>query len=463
MKVMEDLPNKRSCFIMSKINPASAIPPAYATQAKSTNASTAASFKEKPAYIVEIESLYQSVNLSKYAKNQVPLSKDTSENALELFRQKYLEHVDELSAVAPEEIDQSDLIIGTINGDDINIGNFHFIRGMLDRGCIPNQEDEIKKNWDKYLLVEENIAKGGKKAMLEYNLMFAGTAAYATVQVTDGYATKFIEKEIYTQDQYNKIKIFATDLQNKSGVFVSPSFDWKNATGSEIKYSYMGALCSIGVDKLDFMESHREADEIWTQLAQGAYKNNRELLQALHDGGYEDTAKDYAKRIQISENNATETVYDHFTLDTDFKKENGALWDVTIGYQYKGPVNRQTFKDLQLKYFGSDDASVTYTSEQLKEAFTNGKTEAKTLNTHPFLDLRDAAESTLERKKKQLTTLKKQLAALDKEIQEIRATKLPEESKTEKIGKFEQQKQPIQTRINDVLQSIMDDLLKNAQ
>ena len=129
--------------------------------------------------------------------------------------------------------------------------------------------------------MEENIAKGGKKAMLEYNLMFAGTAAYATVQVTDGYATKFIEKEIYTQDQYNKIKIFATDLQNKSGVFVSPSFDWKNATGSEIKYSYMGALCSIGVDKLDFMESHREADEIWTQLAQGAYKNNRELLLSL--------------------------------------------------------------------------------------------------------------------------------------------------------------------------------------
>ena len=147
MKVMEDLPNKRSCFIMAKINPASAIPPAYATQAKSTNAGIASSpFKEKPAYIVEIESLYQSENLSKDAKNQVSLTKDTSENALELFRQKYLEHVDELSAVAPEEIDQSDLIIGTINGDDINIGNFHFIRGMLDRGCIPNQEDEIKKN-----------------------------------------------------------------------------------------------------------------------------------------------------------------------------------------------------------------------------------------------------------------------------------------------------------------------------
>ena len=147
MKVMEDLPNKRSCFIMSKINPASAIPPAYATQAKSSNASIASSpFKEKPAYIVEIESLYQSENLSKDAKNQVSLTKDTSENALELFRQKYLEHVDELSAVAPEEIDQSDLIIGTINGDDINIGNFHFIRGMLDQGCIPNQEDEIKKN-----------------------------------------------------------------------------------------------------------------------------------------------------------------------------------------------------------------------------------------------------------------------------------------------------------------------------
>ena len=447
---------------MSKINPASAIPPAYATQATSTNASTAASFKEKPAYIVEIESLYQSENLSKDAKNQVSLSKDTSENALELFRQKYLEHLDELSAVAPEEIDQSDLIIGTINGDDINIGNFHFIRGMLDRGCIPNQEDEIKKNWDKYLLVEENIAKGGKKAMLEYNLMFAGTAAYANAQVTDGYAKDFIEKGIYTQAQYDKIKNFATDLQNKAGVFVSPNFDWENATGSQIKSSYMGALCTIGVNKLDFMANHREADEIWTQLAQGAYKNNRELLQALHDGGYDDTAKAYAKQLHITEDSATETFDDQFTLDTDFKKENGALWDVTVGYQYQGPTNRQAFKDLQTKYFGSADVNVTYTPEQLKEAYANGKTEAKTLNTHPFLEMKDE-ESSLERKKKQLAALKKQLAALDKEIQEVRDTKLSEEKKADSINKFEQQKQPIQTRINDVLNSIMDEIMKNAQ
>ena len=448
---------------MSKINPASAIPPAYATQAKSSNASIASSpFKEKPAYIVEIESLYQSENLSKDAKNQVSLTKDTSENALELFRQKYLEHLNELSAVAPEEIDQSDLIIGTINGDDINIGNFHFIRGMLDRGCIPNQEDEIKKNWDKYLLVEENIAKGGKKAMLEYNLMFAGTAAYANAQVTDGYAKDFIEKGIYTQAQYDKIKNFATDLQNKAGVFVSPNFDWENATGSQIKSSYMGALCTIGVNKLDFMANHREADEIWTQLAQGAYKNNRELLQALHDGGYDDTAKAYAKQLHITEDSATETFDDQFTLDTDFKKENGALWDVTVGYQYQGPTNRQAFKDLQTKYFGSADVNVTYTPEQLKEAYANGKTEAKTLNTHPFLEMKDE-ESSLERKKKQLAALKKQLAALDKEIQEVRDTKLSEEKKADSINKFEQQKQPIQTRINDVLNSIMDEIMKNAQ
>ncbi len=310
--------------------------------------------------------------------------------------------------------------------------------------------------------MEENIAKGGKKAMLEYNLMFAGTAAYANAQVTDGYAKDFIEKGIYTQAQYDKIKNFATDLQNKAGVFVSPNFDWENATGSQIKSSYMGALCTIGVNKLDFMANHREADEIWTQLAQGAYKNNRELLQALHDGGYDDTAKAYAKQLHITEDSATETFDDQFTLDTDFKKENGALWDVTVGYQYQGPTNRQAFKDLQTKYFGSADVNVTYTPEQLKEAYANGKTEAKTLNTHPFLEMKDE-ESSLERKKKQLAALKKQLAALDKEIQEVRDTKLSEEKKADSINKFEQQKQPIQTRINDVLNSIMDEIMKNAQ
>ena len=52
---------------------------------------------------------------------------------------------------------------------------------------------------------------------------------------------------------------------------------------------------------------------------------------------------------------------------------------------------------------------------------------------------------------------------MNKEIQEIRDTKLPEEKKTDSVNKLEKQKQPIQSRINDILNSIMDELMKNAQ
>ena len=467
MKVMEDLPNKRSCFIMSKINPASAIPPAYATQAKSTNASTAASFKEKPAYIVEIESLYQSVNLSKYAKNQVPLSKDTSENALELFRQKYLEHVDELSSSATDPdsfIIPKRIVTGLVDGDYFNILEFKSTRQMVERGCYPpDQAAEIMKEWDKYYHVEENIAKGGKKAMLEYNLMFAGTTTYANEKITDMYANQFIEEGIYTQAQYDKIKNFSSYLQNESGVFISPDFQHDDANGTDIKYSYMGTLCSIGVQSLEVMADHREADEIWIQLAQGTYKNDNEMLQALRDNGYNNAADAYINKIvEISDHRATAEHLTQFAFNTNFKKQNGALWDVTVGYQFDGILDQQAFKDLRLKYFGSDDITVTYTSEQLKTAYEAGKKEEASLNTHPFLEMKDE-ESSLERKKKQLAALKKQLAALDKEIQEVRDTKLSEEKKADSINKFEQQKQPIQTRINDVLNSIMDEIMKNAQ
>ena len=428
---------------------------------------TTASFKEKPAYIVEIESLYQRENLSRDAKTQVSLTKDTSEDALELFRQKYLEHVDELSASATDPdsfIIPERIVMGLVDGDYSNILEFKSTRQMVDRGCYPpDQADEIMKEWDKYYHIEENIAKGGKKAMLEYNLMFAGTTTYANEKLTDMYANKFIEEGIYTQEQYNKTRNFASYLQNESGVFVSPDFQSDDANGTKIKYSYMGTLCSIGVQSLEVMADHREADEIWVQLAQGAYKNNNEMLQALRDYGYSDVADAYINKIvEISDHRATAEDLTQFAFNTDFKKQNGALWDVTIGYQSDGILNFQAFKDLQMKYFNSDDVNVTYTSEQLKTAYESGKKEEASLNKTFACDLKDD-ESSIERKKKQIAALKKQIAALNKEIQEIRDTKLPEEKKTDSVNKLEKQKQPIQSRINDILNSIMDELMKNAQ
>lgn len=395
--------------------------------------------KETPAYIVELQERYQSA----FKSEGVSLTEDTAEDALERFRQKFLESLEKSQASAPEQLDTSKLQM-TLSPADY-CSKFLIIRSAVDGGlCTDAQREAVYANWEKYYNVEKNIAEGGKETFLEYNLMFAGTAAYANDEMADMWAKDFIEEGKYTQEEYDKVQNFADALQEQSGVFVSAEFQYDDASGDNVRYSYMNALCAIGVDQLSFMADHREADEIWTKLAQGAYQDDDALVQALRAAGHDEIAAEQEEQHK-----------------SRFDTEDGALWDATVGYQ-KSPfampfINEEAFKNLKNEYFGSEAVKVTYTAEQLNKAYEQGKTEMKVLHTHPRLDIVSKDEESPEdRLKKQIESLKKKMKELQEEIKDIQGMELAEEKKHTMVDSFQKQIETIQVQINDALNQLAD-------
>lgn len=304
---------------------------------------------------------------------------------------------------------------------------------------------------EKYMNVAGEIKKGGKEKFLEYNLMFASMAAYYSDKTTAIYAEKYIKNGVYSQKEYDKVKDFAGELQDKAGVFISIVFYDDEAHGKQVSSTYMGALCCIGVEKLSFMAAHREADGIWVNLAQGAYKNEGDLLQALRDGGYDGVAEEYLESYGESEEKIAERA---------FAEKDGSLWDMTIGGANMKVKwrNEEAFKNLKLKYFGTEDVHVTYDSLQLDEAYEAGKKELeKIIGCTRNAGSGNAEETDAEKIQKEIKALRKEMIGVNKQIREIKATALSDEKKNEMIGKFEQKLQTLQMRVNDLLNKLAEE------
>lgn len=201
---------------------------------------------------------------------------------------------------------------------------------------------------------------------------------------------------------------------------------------------------------MSFMADHREANEIWTQLAQGSYKNTAEMLQALRDKGLDSVAEAYKEEMDHRDE------YD--ISDPGFDNKNGALWNQTVGYRGEGPADGEALNRLKRTYLGSENARVRYTAEQLNEAYAKGKKESEKINDLPFVDLseKEGSESEVEKKKKQIESLKKKVKEIEKQINEIRGTNLPNEKKDKMSEKFKKEIETIQMQINDLLNALAE-------
>ena len=124
----------------------------------------------------------------------------------------------------------------------------------------------------------------------QLNLEFAGVAFSANEKYSSNDAAKQIAKGEYTWYEYTQARGYASQLQNKAGVYVQVG-----NYESSISYTYNGTIANVGIKQLDFMASHQEAESVWTKAMQGGYKNARELTDALKDGGFDDAAKQYAE------------------------------------------------------------------------------------------------------------------------------------------------------------------------
>lgn len=392
--------------------------------------------KLNPAYELNIESFYDDQNL---IKNSVVLQINKDQNAEINFYNKVNEKKEKIKKVAINDFSGNAKTV-LLTGDFMVSRTFELIFQRVDKKDLSLEQSN---DLEKYYSIKEKIENNGKDALKSYNLMFAGIAALANYKTFEIYANRFMQEGKFSQEKYNKLNTYAENLQNKSGVFISVDFQLDDASGREIKYSYMGSLCAIGVQQLNFMADHREAEKVWIQLAQGAFNNKDEMLQALRKEGFEEIADSY---MNCSEKEDTSIA---------FEKEDGALWDATIGYKKDAPTDKEAFKNLKIKYFGHDNVSLTYSADQLKKSFEQGKKEAKVLNEIPKMNGLDE-ESEADIKKKQIENVKKKIKNLNKEIKDIRNTGLSKEKIDGMVKKLEQQIETLQIQINDLLNDLAD-------
>ena len=273
-----------------------------------------------------------------------------------------------------EQIDPADLE-ADLKGDfllGLNLYDEHDTQKHLD--FFTPLHAESNERFEKYRNLANKIRTGGAEEFRRYNRLFAAMGAIANIEAADKEAGKRIARGQYTSEEYARAKSYASELQSRAGVFVAPDFDSPGTKyAASMRYAYNGSLANIGVKQLDFMARHREAEDIWVKVAQGAYNSHGEILSALKDAGLNDTANAYRESLSRL------TRGKFFTIDDALKSgvyhETGDLWRAALNE--KGQEN--TYAQLQRSIRGNDTSTIRYTASEIDEALSEGADEVKFL------------------------------------------------------------------------------------
>ena len=233
---------------------------------------------------------------------------------------------------------------------------------------------EADTKFEKYRNVATKIQRGGETEFRKYNLMFAAMAAISNKEYADAELNKRISRGHTTREEYIRATSYASELQNRAGVFVTADLDSPGvAHANGIRYEYNGSLANIGVKQLDFMARHREADDIWVKVAQGTYQNRGEILSALKDAGFDDTANAYREfmRDQVGTDSLARV------MELPFSHGTGALWWYALNERGKD----DTYTPLQRSMRGDDGTSIQYTSREINAALAEGVDEVNFIKT----------------------------------------------------------------------------------
>ena len=121
------------------------------------------------------------------------------------------------------------------------------------------------------------------------------------------------------------------------------------------------------------MARHREAEDIWVKVAQGTYQNRGEILSALKDAGFDDTANAYREfmRDQVGTDSLARV------MELPFSHGTGALWWYALNERGKD----DTYTPLQRSMRGDDGTSIQYTSREINAALAEGVDEVNFIKT----------------------------------------------------------------------------------
>ena len=316
---------------------------------------------------------------------------------------------------------------------------------------------EANERFEKYRNVARKIRAGGEETFRWYNLKFAGMAAYANTFYMDGELQKRIARGHTTVEEYTRAKSYASELQNRAGVFVAPDFSVPSENYAEgIRYTYNGSLANIGVKLLDFMARHREAGDVWVKAAQGAYKNHSEILTALKDAGLDDTAAAYHEFVNAATNK-------NYTMDKAMKRtfshEVGGFWDAVIS-------DDDVYGQLQRSMRGGDTSPMRYIRSEMNRALADSADELKFLSTvhrqrkpARIVQQPDGRWVRIEETEESDKNVRRPDNPLDQELANLRK----QLAEVKKSAMSDDQKQPLITSIQNRIMTIQAQLLSELQ
>ena len=259
-------------------------------------------------------------------------------------------------------------IIDTSYGDGALLFYIDAERELENTGLVNPLHKEYQTVMDKYFTAASAVDQGGANTFRQLNLEFAGVAFAADEKDSSGKAAEEIAKGKYTWNEYNTAKGYASQLQQKAGVYVrAGDFDYPAQFGNydySFSYTYNGTIATAGIKQLDLMASHREAESVWIKAAQGDYKNSREVVDALKNGGFDEAAKGYEKMLSAYAKGKGCTIED--IMQSEFNQNCSSLWEAAVG--------ADKFKEMQAQY--GNNKSFTYSASELDNAYRDGQTEA---------------------------------------------------------------------------------------
>ena len=320
---------------------------------------------------------------------------------------------------------------------------------------------EADERFESYRSVIDKVRAGGASAFRQYNLKFAGMAALANNAYADEELGKRIARGHTTQEEYARAKSYASELQNRAGVFVAVDFSSPSTKFSaRIRYEYNGSLANIGVKELDFMARHKEAGDVWVKAAQGAYKNHAEITAALKNAGLDDTAAAYQEFV----GGLTRR---HYSLDeamrANFSHAHGELWEAATN-------DADGYDRLQRSMRGNDNTPMRYTQGEMSRALSDGADEIKFL--HRLSRQRDPlhliqtadgrwvkaneAQQSDKSARRHDNSLDQELANLRKQLAEVKKSSMSDDQKQPLITS-------IQNRINTILAQRLSELTAESR
>ena len=172
----------------------------------------------------------------------------------------------------------------------------------------PYESDEF---FTPYIHLEENIKKGGEKAIASYNKAFADIEASVW--------KKFSHKEKTLSDDLHK---YMDGLQRNTGVNVTNSYVANGGHDYDIQYRYGGNVCDISKNMLEFMQSHQEHQDIWQNVVKGKYDSFDGIVDALNESG--DVAAGSSLKNLESNGDGTPATF--------IKAAGGEMWAEATGY-----------------------------------------------------------------------------------------------------------------------------------